>query len=122
MPRSIPSTQIGPILGAIRSVPVPAKPFGDEASPPVQPFITISREPGAGAVAVGRQVVESLNANHPDEPWTCWDREIVEKIAADHHLSARLIDGLDEKRHSWMSDFLASLSFTDSASHFDDEK
>jgi cytidylate kinase len=116
------TTPIGPILAAVRAVPIPSKPMADSGPPPAKPFVTISREPGAGAVGVGRNFVETINAEVPDEEkWTCWDRELVEKVAADHHLSSRLIEGLEENNHSWMTRFLASLAFADSGHNCDED-
>jgi cytidylate kinase len=121
MPRSRVTT-VHPIMGAIGSVPIPAKVLIGPVSKPVFPFVTISREPGAGALGVGHKLVEILNAELGDDEqkWTCWDREIVEKVAADHNLSARLVEGLEEKDHSWIGSFLSSLSFTDE-SHVDED-
>src|SRR5690349_944799 len=105
------SENIRPIFAAVRSVPVPPRPFGQEPQD-IRPFITISRQPGSGAWTMARDFVEVMNAEAPDAPaWTCWDRELVEKVAADHKLSQRLIDSLQESDHSWLTDFLRSLSF-----------
>jgi cytidylate kinase len=92
-------------------------------APSAAPFITISREPGAGAIDVGRLCVEALNADCTDDDhkWTYWDRELVEKVAADHHLSERLVEGLEERNHSWMTQFLSSLSFTDTGPSHDED-
>jgi cytidylate kinase len=113
---------IQPIMGAIGSVPIPAKISIGPVSQPVYPFLTISREPGAGAIGVGHQLADALNAElvGDEKKWTCWDREIVEKIAADHNLSERLVEGVVEKDHSWISSFLSSLSFTDTQ-HADED-
>jgi len=112
---------IGPILAAVRSVPVPPRHLLALDSP-VYPFVTISRQPGAGSTGVGKSLVEAINANvDPDHQWTFWDRELVEKIAADHKLSARLVEGLEDKNHSWIGNFLSSLSFTDSSASKDED-
>jgi len=117
------SDNIRPILGAIRSVPVPPKPDRGDSLPPAAPFITLSRQPGAGAWTLANQLVNALNESMPgDQPWTGWDRELVEKVAADYHLSARLIDSLEDRGHSWLTDFLESLSFSDSTTVADEAK
>ncbi len=124
MSRSISvSDRIRPILGAIRTVPVPPQPGKRLPEPPPAPFITISRQPGAGAWSLAQQLSDALNQIVPaEQPWTCWDRELVEKVATDHHLSARLIDSLEDRGHSWLSDFLESLSFSDSGQQADESK
>jgi len=116
------SFAIGPILGTMKSVPIPAKPFGPAAPEPLRPFVTISREPGAGAIGVSHRFIELMNADAPDDQkWTCWDRELVEKVAADHHLKAREIEGLEESDHSWIGNFFKSLSFADSGASPDED-
>ena len=63
------------------------------------PFITISREAGAGAVTIGRLVAEELNqrshdANDP--PWTVFDKNLVEKVLEDHDLPEKIKEFLPE--------------------------
>jgi cytidylate kinase len=103
-----------PILGAIRTVPIPAK-FPEDAPPPPVPFVTISREVGAGAWTMARRLCEVLNQSDSgagEHPWTCWERELVEKVISDFHLSRQLVESLEEGPHSWLGDFLASLTFS----------
>lgn len=123
MPHTILSNHIRPILGAIRSIPVPAKGFGQQVIS-AQPFITISREPGAGGWSLARHLVDALNIAHPNDEhvWTCWDRELVEKVATDLQLSTTLIDSLEDRGHSWLSDFLGSLSLSDSGVRSDEPR
>jgi cytidylate kinase len=110
------SEHIGPILGSLKSVPVPAK-FGQIAPEPVIPFVTISREVGAGAWNLAQHLCDTLNRADPSSGggdgeliWTSWDRELVEKVAADFHLSQRLIESLGESRRNWLSDFFESFN------------
>lgn len=113
---------IRPILAAIRTVPIPPKPT-TQPTTPVLPFITISRQPYSGAWTFAQQLVREMNAAGPsDHPWTCWDHELIEKVAADCHLSAQLIEAIENQRHSWISDFLASLTFADSSTTADEAK
>ncbi len=115
------SGSVRPIFGAIRSVPVPVHQEADGQAPPL-PFITISRQPGAGAVSLGRELVEHLNQIDPHpRPWSLWDRELVEKVAAEHHLPANVVDRLEEGRHGWFDDFLRSLAFSPEASAADED-
>ena len=115
MPRTITlSENIRPILAAIRSVPVPHHATGEEPPPPIVPFVTLSREPGAGAWTSAQPLTDALNAADPGErPWTWWDRELVEKVAADHHIAQPLVDSLGESHHSWLMDLLSGLSVSD---------
>jgi len=87
------------------------------------PFVTISRQGGAGGHSLANRLVERLNAVDPgDVPWTCWDKELTEKIANDHRLSKPLIDSLGEQSHSWLADFFTGLPFGDGPEHADEFK
>lgn len=99
------------VFAAIRTVPVPLHEAAMGASYSKPPFITISREGGAGGRSIGQQLVERLNKIDPGTiPWTLWDKELVEKVASDHHLEKELVASLGEGGRSWMQDFLAGLS------------
>lgn len=109
------NTRIAPILGAIRSTGMPASaPAGVSAARQVMPFVTISREAGAGGVTLARALVERLNGIEPDErPWQALDRELIERIAADHQISQELIASLEETSHNWLTDFFSGITLRD---------
>ncbi len=108
--------KVTPILGSIRSTGVPT--LRTTAPPRVLPFITVSRQAGAGGNSLAEVLVKRLNARLPedDRRWQSFDRELVEKVAADHHISAQLIDSLEEASHSWLADFFSGMSMCDDAS------
>lgn len=65
----------------------------------VQPSITISRETGSGAAAIGKLVLEILqNRNRGPVPWTLFDRNLVEKVIADHALPENLRQYMPEDK------------------------
>lgn len=112
MPLSDPSSilsRVRPIMAALRTVPIPAR--DDLFRPPVPvPFVTISRQAGAGGWTLAENLVKRLNErDKPEHPWTTWDRELVEKAASDHHISRELIESLEDKGRSWFEDFLGGL-------------
>ncbi len=107
-----------PILAAIRTAPLPQRPRRADAQssaqpvPPVNPFITISREAGVGAWSLAGRLARRLNERQPgNPPWTSFDRELVEKIAADRRIAPQLVESLEEESHSWLADFWTGLSF-----------
>ena len=66
--------------------------------PVVKPLtITVSRERGAGGAEVARGIASQLG-------WPLYDRELVERIAKDSGVRAQLVDELDEKRPSWLTE------------------
>jgi cytidylate kinase len=103
------------VIGSLRTT---AAPNLSASQPALSPwaFVTISREAGSGAMGFGTQLAARLNgAEPPENPWQCLDRELVKRIAADHHISADLIDSLDRSSHTWISEFFSGLSHSDNA-------
>jgi cytidylate kinase len=94
-----------------------------EAEQTPAPFVTVSRQAGAGGRTLGRALADRLTAlGPPDRPWAVWDRELVEKVSAEEHIPASLIESLeaDGPRRSMFQDFLASLSARNDAADLDE--
>jgi len=99
---------IAPILGSIRSTGIPETAHATAHA--VLPFITLSRQAGAGGRSLAKLLAERLNrAGHGERPWECFDRELVEKIAADHRISTQLIESLETSSHTWLDEFFSGL-------------
>lgn len=96
-----------------------AEPFAANATP----FVTVSRQAGAGGRSFARLLTDRLNAVDPGErPWAAWDRELVEKVAADHHIPASLVEDV-ERRHRSPLEHLAVLFATgDDAAAMDEHR
>lgn len=72
--------------------------------------VTISRQSGAGGHAVAEKLAALLQSEIPGScPWTIFDRNIVEKVLADHQLPARLAQFMPEDRVSEMQDTIEDL-------------
>lgn len=106
-------SRLSPIVAAVRSH---VHTIGDrntsaDASPP---FITISREAGAGGRNLMRRLIDRLNEIDPpgpgQTPWAGFDKELVEKVSQDHKMHKTLVDLLGEQCHSWLYDVFAGLS------------
>lgn len=104
---------LNPIVAAVRSHvhTIGGRPAEAEFAPP---FITISREAGAGGRTLMRRLVDRLNDLDPpgpgQTPWNGFDKELVEKVSQDHHLHKTLVNLLGEQCHSWLHDVFAGLS------------
>src|SRR5260370_32241115 len=81
---------------------------GKQAEPP-KFAIALTRESGAGGTEVAREVAARLG-------WTVYDYELLQKIAAEMKLQARLLERVDEKRSSWLLENLESFTSTPSVS------
>ena len=80
------------------------------AEPLINPAITISRMTGAGGHTVADKLAEYLQANVPGHaPWTVFDRQLVEKVLEDHHLSKRIAEFMPEKHRSLLTDMFEEL-------------
>jgi hypothetical protein len=75
------------------------------------PFVTISRQAGAGGRSLANRLAERLNARDPgDVPWAVWDNELVERVAAEYHLPRSKVAALEETRPSWLEELLGGLT------------
>lgn len=106
----------------VRSVAVPVHPTNYvEANPQEAVFVTISRQAGAGGTSVARALVRRLNELDPKpNAWTCWDQELVKKVAATSHVPERLIETLEENSAGWLLDVLSGLATSDEAARADE--
>ncbi|MAE67211.1 MAG: hypothetical protein CMJ18_23365 [Phycisphaeraceae bacterium] len=90
----------------------PRHPAVAASPPPV--FVTIAREAGAGGRALAHQLADRLTAMEPmSAPWRAFDRELVEKVAADHDLSTTLIETLEQTSQNWLRYLLDSVIYPD---------
>ena len=65
-----------------------------------EPFITISRETGAGGISLGEYLVSYLNIfdTHRKKDWMLFDKKILEKVSGDNILSEEIESMVPEKR------------------------
>ena len=69
--------------------------------PAAKPSITISRMCGAGGRTVASQLADFLQSHTlAKRQWTIFDRNLIEKVLEDHHLSKRIAEFLPEGHKS----------------------
>ena len=85
-----------------------SKSVGEKAEEP-RPFITISREYGCGATAVADAIAAELNRYEKTDIWHAYDKELIEKIQADHHISQALIETIDTRKREEIGEFWRSV-------------
>jgi len=73
--------------------------------------VTISRQSGCGAHAVARALAQYLQEHSPvaAAPWTVFDRDLMEKVLADHNLPERLAQFMPEDAISGIKDAMEEL-------------
>jgi cytidylate kinase len=83
-----------------------------QASRPVVPrTVTISRQAGCGAVIIAEKLAHYLHGVQPNDAvqWTVFDRQLMDKVLADHNLPKYLAHFLPEDRVSQVEDVLAEI-------------
>jgi len=81
-----------------------------KAPKPVPGFrsVTLSREAGSGGNSVAENLIKNLQrTNRKDtRPWTMFDRNLVDKVLADHQLPTRLARFFPEDRLTELQDIM----------------
>ncbi len=85
----------------------PTKPHGEHV---VRPAITISRMTGAGGRTVAGELAAFLQARVPVEfQWTVFDKNLMEKVLEDHHLSRRVSKYEPEAHKPFIQDTMEEI-------------
>jgi cytidylate kinase len=73
--------------------------------------VTISRQSGCGAHIVAERLAKYLQNHSPKgaPPWTAFDRNLVERVLADHHLPEHIKRFMPEDRISQIDDIMDEL-------------
>lgn len=119
------SQDIIPMLAALRAGVHQQSHRGDDAKGRQlhRPFITISRQAGAGGRSFAQQLVSRLNEIDPgDMPWTVWDNELIERVAAEYQPPVAKVAALEDERPSWLEQALGGLALGSTAGHPDELK
>ena len=88
----------------------PGKP-GDIVKKEAHRAVTISRQTGCGAAVVAGKLADYLqeHASGDGQPWTVFDRNLMDKVLEDHNLPPRLAKCLREDRVSQLEEILADV-------------
>jgi cytidylate kinase len=73
--------------------------------------VTLSRQAGCGGLIIADRLAKILQEQAPAETakWTVFDRELMDKVLADHNLPKHLARFLPEDRASQVEDTLADI-------------
>ncbi len=82
------------------------------AKKPSHPFVTISREAGAGGTIIGEKLIEFLNLNckPPELYWTLFDKNLIELVIEEHHLPDEFRHYISETKVSELQSVLEQIS------------
>lgn len=75
------------------------------------PFVTISRQAGAGAEPVAHLLAEKLNALGSKEapPWTVFDKNLITKVLEDQHLPQEIARHIHEDKDTTVQALVGEL-------------
>jgi cytidylate kinase len=77
---------------------------------PIKPAITISRMTGSGGRTIAATLAEFLQTRVPCHcQWTVFDKNLMQQVLEDHHLSKRIAEFVPENHKSMISDMLDEL-------------
>ncbi len=77
---------------------------------PVLPFVTISREFGCEGLPLALRLAEIFNArSQAAVPWVAYDHEVLDKVAQELHLHRSVVESIDGRRRSEMSELFDSI-------------
>jgi cytidylate kinase len=74
------------------------------------PFITISRQWGCEAWLHAQHLIEMLNERcRPSLPWLAYNREVLDRVASELHLSRAIVESLDGRRRDAMTELFDAI-------------
>ncbi len=76
-----------------------------------QPFVTISRQTGAGGITVGEKLVKFLREHDKSAscPWTIFDRNLVKRVIEEHDLPHEVERFMPEHKRSELQNYFEEL-------------
>ena len=80
-------------------------------SRPHQPFVTISRQAGAGAETVARLLADKLNAKSAtdEQPWTVFDKNLIGKVLEDQNMPQEIARHVHEDKDTTLKALVGEL-------------
>lgn len=75
------------------------------------PFVTISRQAGAGGITVGEKLVAYLQEHDKEAlcPWTLFDRNLISQVLGEHNLPQDFSKFMPEDKVSEVQDMMEEL-------------
>jgi len=102
------------LLASIRARLYEQQRLAQTREPEYRPFVTISRQAGAGGNTLAKRLVDRLNQIDPGpQPWAVWDRELISKVSAEHQIPEALIESLEKGPQSWIERLCEGLALKD---------
>jgi len=85
----------------------------------VKVFVTVNRQPGVGAVSFSHKLAQRLKHDGQGD-WSPWNRELAEKVSAEHGIAKSIIEMIETRRDNWVEDLMQTISTSHVPSNFDE--
>ncbi len=84
---------------------------GKQKAGVASPFVTISRQAGAGGITIGEKLVAYLWENDRGSgcPWAIFDKTLVNRVLEEHHLPEKISQYMPESKVSQVDDIMEEL-------------
>ncbi len=79
---------------------------------PARLFVTVSRQPGIDASSFSHRLANRLDQIEAAN-WLAWDRELIEKVSAEHGIAKDIVDTIEKRPFSWIDRLVQDFSFSD---------
>jgi cytidylate kinase len=107
---------ISPLVASVRAAlfaqerSLSAAAAGGTPAPQPTPFVTVSRQAGAGGRTFARHLAVRLNeVDRGELPWAVWDRDLVERVSREHHIPESMVAQLESYHRTAFNEILAAL-------------
>jgi cytidylate kinase len=107
---------------ALHAMKQPVRKRTAAEEPPPRVFVTVSRQPGAGGMSFSHRLAERLNETDPAADWRAWDKELVERVGAEHGIQHSIVEMLEERPRSWLEDLLGGFAPTEGGAQVSEQR
>ena len=103
------------VLAALKAAKAMDAADGPPAPPAAIPFVTISRQAGAGGQTLALRLTDALNQlQSTDPPWNVWDHELIAQVSARYDIPEDVMAALEDSARPWFGEFLGNLLVSES--------
>jgi cytidylate kinase len=75
-------------------------------------FITVTKQLGVDAGSFSHRLAQRLGEIEVAN-WFAWDRELIEKVSAEHGIAKDVLERVEDRPFSWIDRLLQDFSFSD---------
>jgi cytidylate kinase len=81
-------------------------------SHPAPLFLTVSKQPGIDAGSFSHRLAQRLSEVEGAD-WFAWDRELIDKVSAEHGIAKDILERIEERPLSWLDRLVQDFSLSE---------